>query len=97
MISPSLSSAPRPARRVRILRVSGCLLADLLRLDGRQLVRIKGLPPDARLVNVSDHFSFGSGAFAFHVESEAFSAVEPDSHIPEIELQVESCGIVEKG
>lgn len=64
-------------RRVKILRVSRAMLADLFRQDAtRQLIIMDGLPADARLVAISETAYFDSDDVALKFESAEWPEAE---------------------
>ena len=75
-----------PRHRVRLLRCTNELLAHMFSLDWSKLIKIEGLPADARIVGVSDQLFFNSNEVAFKVESEEFAFVESGNAIPELHL-----------
>lgn len=78
-----------PSRRLKILKIPNDLLVGLLSLDGSKRIRIGGLPPDARIVAVSDKVYFDQDCMAFKVESDSFPEIEStDTVIPPLTLTV---------
>lgn len=74
-------------RRVKILRVTRALLADLFRQDAkRQLIIANGLPADAQLVGVSEHTFFNSDDIALKFESDDWP--EASHHVEQFNVDV---------
>lgn len=73
------------SRRVMILNVSATVLVGLFSLNGKQLVRILGMPFDARILNVS--YRFDRGEVSFLIESNTFDEVPDGSAVSTIDLE----------
>ena len=74
--------------RVKILRINPEWLANLLRLDGKWLVKIDGLPPDARIIGISDHQHFDRDIICLKVESQEFPDVRAGNTFEWMNLDV---------
>ncbi len=75
------------ASRLKIVRLSNDAFTALLRLDGSKRLRIVGLPPDARVVGVSDAESFYHDRVCIKVSSGEFEEVPEGTAIPELALE----------
>ena len=75
-------------KRRMLLHISPEILVDLLSLDGTRLIEIKGMPKDARIINVSDQMGFDRDQISFMIESSEFPAIQKGCHIPEMKLDV---------
>lgn len=74
--------------RVKLLRVSLDILASLLSLDGKNLVKVAGLPKDAKIVAGSFDSHFQYNEVAFRVTSAEFPEVQVGCCLEEFKLDV---------
>ena len=85
-------------RRVKILRVSRELLADIFKQNlKRQVVIVEGLPEDARLVGISDQDRFTFDVVSLKFESDEWPEVPEGRPIDEIKLMartIDFAGII---
>ena len=82
------SKAKVSLNRVKLLRVSRELLTHLFSLDGRNLVRIEGMPEDAKIVGISCDAGFKYDEVWFQVTSEEFPELKTGNSFPELRLNV---------
>ncbi len=75
---PEVQVRRREDRRLGVLRVSWELLADALRL-----------PPDARIVRMSEHAYFAHGQLGLMIHDPAFPETEGGRVVPEVDLLVQ--------
>ena len=76
----------QPSRRLRIAYVSYAWLKEFLSLDGAKLVKVVGLPADAKIVGVSTDSRFDCDQISIKVESESFDEVTSGYPVPELTL-----------
>ena len=76
----------QPSRRLRIAYVSYAWLKEFLSLDGAKLVKVVGLPADAKIVGVSTESRFDCDQISIKVESESFDEVASGYPVPELTL-----------
>ena len=76
----------QPSRRLRIAYVSYAWLRQFLSLDGAKLVKVVGLPADAKIVGVSTESRFDCDQISIKVESASFDEVTSGYPVPELTL-----------
>lgn len=89
------SSEQTQSRRVKIVRVSRELLADVFKQSARrQVIVVQGLPEDAKMVGISEECYCQYDQIALKFESEQWPEVPPGHNLEEIDLQVSAVDLV---
>jgi hypothetical protein len=81
-------------RRLKYTLISPQALVHLLRQgESGQFWRIKGMPSDAVIMDLSEHFAFNRGQYALRIWSSEFDVVPECETLPELVLD---CSIYEE-